>query len=233
MHSHLKQFKQPLYSTAAFEKFLAGHACFSGGVILDIGCGCGAVTSYMANRHKRTRFIGSDYNRYLISEAKKIPFNRSLKNLEFKAADLFSLKKYFKEDFSGIYSVHTLCCFKRIEPVIKNLANLRPNWIAFNSLFYEGPLDALIHIRDHSRPELKDNNPDGDFNIFSLELTKKTFAKNGFRKFFFRRFQIPVRLRMPEGGKRGTYTMRTELGRHTQFSGPVHLPWYFVLAKKG
>ena len=34
---------------------------------------------------------------------------------------------------------------------------LKPNWIAINSLFYDGPLDVLIHIRDHES-NIKDDN---------------------------------------------------------------------------
>ena len=32
--------------------------------------------------------------------------------------------------------------------------------------------------------------------------------------------------------KRGSYTIKTEFHKYSTFSGPVYLPWYFVLAKK-
>ncbi len=231
MDSHLKQFRRPLYSTVMFEKFLDKHNCFTVKEVLDIGCGCAAVTSYMAARHPETHFVGADYNKFLIKTAKDIPFNRGIGNLEFKTANLMNPPPLLR-NCDGIYSVHTLCCFKRIEGVIDSLSKLNPEWIAFNSLFYEGPLDVLVHIRDHERPEIKDDNPDGDFNIFSLHNAKSHFEKRGYRYFYFEKFEIPKEIKKPAGGRRGTYTIKSEISPRTQFSGPVYLPWYFVLASK-
>ena len=42
-------------------------------------------------------------------------------------------------------------------------------------------------------------------------------------------FEIDSKLEKPKGNKRGTYTMKTELSDFTQFSGPVYLPWRFLL----
>jgi len=232
MASHLKQFKNPLYSTIGLEKFLDKHGCFNAKRVLDVGCGCGAVTNYMARKHPSVRFEGLDYNKYLIKKGKKIPANNALNNLELSCGDLFKLPPRLKKTLDGIYNVHTLCCLKRMEPVMDSLANLEPRWIAFNSLFYEGPLDTLIHIRDYKDSDITDDNPDGDFNIFSLPLTKKYLEKKGYKYFFYERFEIPKRLKKPPIGKRGTYTIKTEISPRTQFSGPVYLPWYFVLAKK-
>jgi hypothetical protein len=43
-------------------------------------------------------------------------------------------------------------------------------------------------------------------------------------------FTITVDLPKPKDGQRGTYTVRTEWNKRSQFSGPVYLPWHFVLA---
>lgn len=67
---------------------------------------------------------------------------------------------------------------------------------------------------------------------YFLPFTKKYFKRKGFRKFFYEKFEIPVSLPRPPNGSRGTYTVKTEISARTQFSGPVYLPWYFVLAKK-
>lgn len=228
----LKQFANPLYSTIGFEKFLNKHECFKVKSILDIGCACAAATSFMATKHPKVNFVGADYNKFLIKRAKQLSYNSRFDNMELLYGDLLNLPSDWKGGFNGIYSIHTICCFKNIKPVIESLSRLEPDWIAFNSLFYEGPLDVLIHIRDHGHPELKDDNPDGDFNIFSLPMIKKYFAKKGYKEFFYERFEIPKKLKRPPQGKRGTYTIRTEMSSRTQFSGPVYLPWYFVLARK-
>jgi hypothetical protein len=197
-----------------------------------MGCSCASVTAFMAKKHPKINFLGVDYNKFAIKFGRKIVRNKRINNLKLSYGNLFSLPSSWKGVFSGIYSVHAICCFKNIKPVIDNLVRLKPDWIAFNSLFYEGPLDVLIHIRDYQRPEIKDDNPDGDFNIFSLTLTKKYFAKKGYKDFFYETFEIPKGLKKPSRGRRGTYTMKTEMSPRTQFSGPVYLPWYFVLARK-
>ena len=37
---------------------------------------------------------------------------------------------------------------------------------------------------------------------------------------------------MPKDRSRGSYTMVTALNKKTVFTGPVHLPWYFVFTKR-
>ena len=41
-----------------------------------------------------------------------------------------------------------------------------------------------------------------------------------------------VSLEEPSDSKRATYTMKTEINSKTQFSGPVHLPWSFLIARR-
>lgn len=232
MDSHLKQFRQPLYSTVAFEEFLNRHGCFHARKILDIGCGCGAVTNYMASRHADVQFLGMDYNDFLIRKGREIPENSALSNLRLEPGNWFDLPQGMKGQVDGIYNVHTLCCFKRFESAFDSLLALGPEWLAFTSLFYEGPLDVLIHIRDHNYPLLTDDNPDADFNTFSLTAIEKYLRERGYSA-AYERFDIPSALPKPSGGERGTYTVQTEWSPRSQFSGPVYLPWYFLLAKKG
>lgn len=146
--------------------------------------------------------------------------------------DWYNLDNRYKDYFDGVFSVHSLCTLKHIELPIKNLIDLNPRWIAMNSLFYEGPLDVLIHIRDHTNPDNSDDNPDADFNIFSLDRLKEFFRENGYPNFAFQRFQISRDLEKPADNGRGTHTVKTEFDDRAQFSGPVFLPWYFIVASK-
>ena len=86
-------------------------------------------------------------------------------------------KKLLRPD--GVITEKTICTFKNIEIPLNNILRLKPQWIGINSLFYDGPLDVLIHIRDRIKNKLKieDNNPDGDFNIFSIPNLNRNLAK--------------------------------------------------------
>jgi hypothetical protein len=64
------------------------------------------------------------------------------------------------------------------------MLDLKSRWIGVNSLFYEGPLNILIYIRRLHDLGYVDNNPDGDFNIFSFEKTIELFIQQGY-KFYF------------------------------------------------
>ena len=94
-------------------------------------------------------------------------------------------------------------------------------------------MDVLIHIRDRENKyyELKDNDPDGDFNIFSISNLKKYLKTTNYKITKIKPFFPKKKLRKI-GDNRGTYTIKTEFSDRTCFSGPVYLPWYFVLIEK-
>jgi len=221
-HSELAQFEQPYHSTVAFERFLAGHGCLVPGTrVLDAGTGLGAVPHYLRRKHPDVRFTGVDYN------ADKIAASLAA-GVELEVADWFRLPPPHYGAYDGVISVHAICTCLHIEDGLAPLMALNPGWIAINSLFYDGPLDVLIHIRNHERLA-SDLSSDGDFNVFSLERTAAAFAEQWY-EMISEPFFPPEAL--PRKPGRGTYTMRTELHEHTQFSGPVHLPWHFVLARR-
>lgn len=231
--SEVGQIERPYYSTVAFETFLRRHGCWRPQAeMLDIGTGIGANLFYFREKNAQVRFLGIDYNAEKIEQGRRVISARAAEGIALEAGDIWKLPAEWKGRFDGITVIHTLCVFRRIEPFIEALMALQPRWIAINSLFYPGPLDVLVHIRDHERPFIADDNPDGDFNIFSLTRTAETFAANGYGRFRAEPFYPPAALPKPANGSRGTYTMQTELSPHTQFSGPVHLPWHFVLAQR-
>ena len=230
--SEFPQIEHPYYSTIAFEAYIADCTGFrNGSEILDIGTGIGSNLHYFAIKHLNIKFIGADYNADKIAQARELATARGLNQLTFEAQDWFDLTQEYNSRFDGIMNIHTLCCFKNVESAINALCVLKPRWIAFNSLFYDGPLDVLIHIRDYTNLSITDDNPDGDFNIFSLPKVREVFASQGYQV-RSKPFNMPKTLSRPEDGARGTYTINTEWHSKTQFSGPVHLPWYFVFAER-
>lgn len=230
--SELAQITSPYHSTVALEAFLVRHGCFDAGTeVLDVGTGIGAVLHYLRERHPDVRFLGTDYNAEKIRTGMNLIERLGADGIELETADWFDLPTGYRDRFSGVISVHAICCVKRIEQGMAPFFALNPDWIAINSLFHDGPIDVLVHIRNYENPDLADDDPDGDFNTFSLGKTEELFAAHGYEMIAEPFFPPEVIPRGPGGG-RGTYTMRTEIHERTQFSGPVHLPWHFVLGRK-
>lgn len=231
--TELRQISDPYFSTIAFEGFLKKHGAFSEALtVLDVGTGLGANLHYFQKRYPNIHWTGCDYNEFIIQEGQALLKAHQVNGVALKKADIFDLPDAWVAQYDGIMSIHNFCCFKNLVKPIASLCKLKPKWIAINSLFYEGPLDVLIHIRAHDMPEIADDNPDGDFNIFSIAKTKAIFEMYGYSVDAVEPFYPPQPLPKPEHGRRGTYTMKTEWHEHTQFSGPVHLPWQFMLAKR-
>lgn len=228
--SEIKQLHNTYQSTISFYNFLKKYKVFSNPQfnLLDAGCGIGANIFYYSKKHPNAKFVGIDYLKERIKYAKD--FNKN-SNVEFFVDDILKNRKIVKKNIDIITCVHTLCCFKKIDIPLKYMFNYRPDWIAINSLFYEGPLDVLIHIRDHNS-DIKDNNVNSDFNIFSLSNLKKILKKTDYKIYKFQPFFPYKKIAKPSKGKRGSFTIKTEFNNRTTFSGPVHLPWYFVLLKK-
>ena len=228
--SEIKQLHNTYQSTISFFNFLKKNKVLSKPRLnlLDAGCGIGANILYYSKKLPKAKFFGIDYLKERIKYAKN--FNKN-PNVEFFVEDMLNNKKIIKKKIDIITCVHTLCCFKKIDIPLKYMFKYKPNWIAINSLFYEGPLDVLIHIRDHDS-EIKDDNVNSDFNIFSLTNFKKILKKTNYKIYKFQPFFPYKKIPKPLKGKRGSFTIKTEFSNKSTFSGPVYLPWYFVLLKK-
>ena len=89
---HKIQFKKIYRSTELFLKFLEKNFIFNKKIIIDIGCGAGANTIFMAKKYKKAKIIGLDNNKKLIAFAKKKLKNSNLKNCSFSVCDIKNLK---------------------------------------------------------------------------------------------------------------------------------------------
>jgi len=234
-NSELLQFKTVYQSTLAFEKFLK-EELKKNITVLDIGCGTGGTLSHYVKKYQDIKFIGLDYREKKIKEAKRLyKIHNITKNIEFiKFNILNNIKNKKIQEPDGIISEKTFCTFKDILNPLKNLFKLKPKWIAINSLFYKGEMDVFIHIKETKRiyeTSYKDNNPDGDFNIFSIDKLNRFLKKTNYKITKIHEF-FPKKKIISKKKYRGTYTMQTEKNINTCFSGPVYLPWYFILIKK-
>jgi SAM-dependent methyltransferase len=229
LKNELRQVNYPYQSTIDFNKFIIKKNQFKPNTrILDAGCGIGNNTIYFAKKNKLVEFIGGDYSKKNILLAKK-KFKK-VNNLSFSFFDILKNKKKFVNKFDGIISIHTMCCFKDISEPIRKLCTLNPKWLCIKTLAYDADMDVLIHIRDYDSG-MKDNNPDGDFNIFSKKKIISEFNKNKY-KAEIHDYYPSKRIVIKDKKKRGSYTIKSDFHKNTVFSGPVYLPWKFIFAKK-
>ena len=65
---HKKQHKKIYRSTELFIKFIEKYEKLNNKIILDLGCGAGANTIYLAKKYKNSNFIGIDrkHNSYIL-----------------------------------------------------------------------------------------------------------------------------------------------------------------------
>ena len=143
---HERQWRNPYGSTRAFCEFIrprvAAHSR-----ILDVGCGGGAATGYIAQSYPHTLFEGVDCSEFLIRLAKK----HDLPNLSFDIADVEKLPHLNNVD--GVISLQTLHILPAYEPAIEQIVNkIHPRWMAFSTLMWEGDIDCKIVVSEHKRP---------------------------------------------------------------------------------
>ena len=231
--SEVSQIKKVYQSAYDFEKFLVKNKILSykrQNKIIDIGTGIGSNLRYFKKKFFKSKFVGVDYSKKKIDFAKKVNTNDSIKYFCGDILKKNNLKSSLV-NFDLLISIHTLCCFKDLKKPIKFLCDFKTKWIAINSLFYDGPINVFIHMNDLNKTKNENNHPDSDFNIFSLKYLFNELKKNNYKIVKSQKY-FPKNQIKKFGKRRGSYTMKTELNNNTVFSGPVHLPWHFILAKK-
>lgn len=66
-----------------------------------------------------------------------------------------------------------------------------------------------------------------------MELVEKFFCEIGYRSFNWREFNIRSPLEKPrDKDKMGTYTIEASTGKLMQVSGPILMPWRFLIAER-
>lgn len=232
----LKQFKKIYGSTLEFIKFLEKHIDLDKKNLIDLACGGGANTIYLAKKYPQSSILGLDYDKKLISLGNK--FKKNLINIKFQTDDWSNIKLYKnfihrnkKKTSSlpgGIICFQSLTCLDmQLEEILKNFKKTNFPFIAFSSLFYEGKCDYKIYVKDFSRAsEFKG----GWYNIYSIHTMKNILKKKGYKNFKFSKYEIKYNLQKPKHEGMQSYTIKTLNKKRLIFSGALHLPYAFFLA---
>ena len=224
-----KQLETPYESTTAFYSFLSNYVELAESRIVDAACGNASNLLYLCERYSspKTRF-GFDIMDYLVHEARENVANRRASSIQILKDDLY--RPEFSEDVDGVTLIQTLSWLDDWEAALNGLAALETQWLALSSLFYEGRIEATIEITsyDEALQRLKSS----PYNVYSTLRVEEHLKGLGFDEIVWQPFEIQIDLARANRDEMGTYTRTLDTGGRLQFSGPLHLPWYFLFARK-
>lgn len=224
---HKRQFDKPNRRTIAFERFLGENVDMDNQQILDIACGGGSVTSYIAQRHRSSYFTGIDINVNLFKL-----YRGSDANLRFEYGDMYNLNKEYINKFQGIICFQTLSWLPEYKYPLEQMLKLNSEWIAFSSLFYDGKINYTISLENYER-----TNSNGDclqmyYNIYSVPLITELLGEYGYQKVCYQPYDIDIDIKKPEHKDLGFYTVQTAEGKKLGFNTCLYQPEGFIFASK-
>jgi trans-aconitate methyltransferase len=226
---HMKQWVEPKESTKLFEKFIK-FKLIPNITIIDLGCGAGAPTSYLAANNPNVNFIGIDYSEKLIKVALKL--SKNLDNLSFKKGDIFNLPKI--SEVEGVLLLQTISWIDGFEkPLQEIFKKISPKWIAITGLFYEGDISCRTEVTEFKKKSRK-----VFYNTYSIPAVQRYCEKYKYKIEIFDPFEMPIDLiKSSNIDILGTYTEKINtdqagLTRRLQISGPILLNWYTLVLVK-
>ncbi len=230
---HYKQYVEVYRSTECFVEWLEKLGYLKKNEIqniCDMACGGGANIAYLSSIFENSFFTGIDLADELV-----VYGNKQLEGKDkcrLYQGDLYDLDTNWIGKFHGIISFQTLSWLPEYEKALRNLAKLKPDWIAISSLFYEGDIEYIVKVKDYYRPSGSKEYGEAYYNIYSLSRIKKYFKQLGYSRFSYIPFDIDLDLPKSESLDLGTYTIKTEDEKRIQVSGALMMPWYFIVASK-
>lgn len=227
-----RQYETPYRSTAHACDFLEDCGAFkTEGLVLDIGAGSGSVLAYFAKRHPQTRFLGLDSEKAVVEFGNDKLQGLGLTNARLEHGDLFTLEKDQFGLVDGVFSSHFILLFEDFRIPLDVLIGLSPRWIAANSLFFDGRVQAVTTRYDYNVPIGHMPYQKATYATFSLPLYREYLQAHGYYRFEAAPFDIDTDL-PKTAADLGTYTVRTDSGQRLQFSGPMYMPWHFTFSSK-
>lgn len=226
---HTNQWDQPKQQTIEFTNFISKELR-SNSIILDLGCGGGGATYFIAKKFPEVSFLGVDQDVNLINLANKNISNvNAPKNIKFKVGNFYALDESL--EVNGVICLQTLSWLSGYENFMKNVyTKLSPDWFAVTSLFYQGDITAETKVTEHRIGRTI------NYNTYSIPQVEKFSLEFDYKLADLQKFDIGFDIAQPKGFDRmGTYTkliIDGKLKKRIQISGPLLMNWYFLLFKK-
>lgn len=226
----MDQIIKPKFSTIDFFDFLKSKINLKDKSFIDIGCGNGCNLNYLIEKYKVSKnCVGLDLNRHLVSFANE---KLKKKNLTFDTSNIFKLKKKYQSKFDVAICLQTLPYLNDYQNALKEISNLKTEYVASSCLLWEGLIDFNIKLNvfknsSHKRPL----DYFRFYNIYSLKNYLSYMKKIGFNKNYLKKFIIKKKIKTLDKKIMGTYTLK-EKNSLIQMSGPIKMNWYFILSKR-
>jgi SAM-dependent methyltransferase len=226
---HTDQWRKPKQQTIEFSDFISGFVKRNSNII-DLGCGAGAPTYFIARNYTEANFLGIDKDPSLIRIANdKIDNTIDGMNIKYKVGDIEN--SYGYSDINGVISLQTLSWLEGYEKMVENVyLNLSPDWFAVTSLFYPGSISAKTNIIEHKDAR------NIHYNTYSIPEIERFSQNFGYILSDLKNFEINFDINPPKNLDRmGTFTNLVKDGESTkrlQISGPLLMNWYFLLFRK-
>lgn len=228
MEYHIKQWTTPKESTKSFEKFIK-YRLIENITVVDIGCGAGAPTAYLAQNHPKVNFIGIEYSEELVEAATNLA--KKINNLVFKHGDIFNLPSMLGID--GVLLLQTISWIDGFEkPLQEIIEKINPNWMAMTGLFYEGDISCRTEVIEFKKESRK-----VFYNTYSIPAVKRHCEKYNYKIAEYFPFEISIDIDKSNNiDVMSTYTERIYAGNEStkriQISGPLLLNWYTIILEK-
>ncbi|MGZ3652314.1 MAG: class I SAM-dependent methyltransferase, partial [Bdellovibrionota bacterium] len=228
---HLTQHKKIYASTEGLVDFYRKENPAEAATISDVGCGAGANTYFLARQFAKSRVKGLDISPELIALAKDLRSAHEGNPLpNFSCADLLADSFASQAEADAVFAFQLLSWVPS-EDIYKPLAQVAQaarKTLAFSCLIFDGPMDVRVHINDWSNPQNVYSVP---YNILSLERIRELLGAQGFKKISYEKWVMPFPLTTTARGV-GSRTVDTVDGERLILSGPLHLPYGFVVAQR-
>lgn len=191
------------------------------GIILDIGCAQGVFLKHFKKYFKKSKLEGIDTSSELINRCKKLKILDS----KFYSKDFLNLKKKYEIVIAaGILGYYD--DFKKPLKKMISLTKKRGTLIVFSHL-NSFNIDTIVRFRNNTNC----NKWERGLNSYSI-ITIKKFLKKMKVKFYFKQFNIPIRLK-PKKNPIISYTIDTLKKKKIILSGSnLRLEYFYLIIKK-
>jgi len=156
-----------IYKKTVYNSFLNFIDEYLKGKLLEVGCGIGKTTHFLAEKYKKLKITAIDYDKGQIELADK---DKKFKNIEFKQGDATSLN-FKKEYFDFVIETGVLHHIKNYEDAIKEIRRV----LKKNGYFYLMDISqyffGLLLIRTLFPPE----------SYVTKNILIEKLEKNGFK----------------------------------------------------